>query len=235
MNWTVLVVFAIISGLVLWLGAKFFGKKGLVYVAVLEIVLSLTLNFSNAFIFGVPITGVLIFMLTAMFVIFLFYKKYTLKDVTKLLILMGSALLVIGLSMAVYYMYVANLNSAWVFSLLPVISLIVSFGVAVTVGYLVDTNAKFVKDFTLRNLLSMACAVFSLILVYNLFAFTGVAVFGNILLSLLISFIVATLYMLILIALDKLGLLVKTNELINPIIENKQKSIKKEINLDNDD
>jgi len=235
MNWSVLVVFAIISGLVLWLGAKFFGKRGLVYVAVLEIVLSLTLNFSNAFIFGVPITGVLIFMLTAMFVIFLFYKKYTLKDVTKLLILTGSALLVIGLSMAVCYMYVANLNSVWVVSLLPMIAILVSFGVAVTVGYLVDTNAKFVKDFTLRNLLSMACAVFSLILVYNLFALTGTVSFGNFLLSLLISFIVSAIYMLILIALDKFGLLVKTNELKNSVIESKQKSIKKEINLDNDD
>lgn len=232
MNWTILVVFAIISGLALWLGAKFFGKKGMIYVVALQVALCLTLYSANAGIFGVFVSCILIFMLTTLFVAFLFYKKYTIKDTIKFLVLTGGAVVVIGLTNSIVELYASGLNFAWSFGLLPMLTFLASLGVAIVVGYVVDTQAKFIKDYTLRNFTSLGLAVLSLIIVNNLFALTGVVSFGNFLLSILISFIVAVIYLLVLIALEKLGLLIKKNEVITPVVVSKHKSTKKEITLD---
>lgn len=231
MHWSAFIVFALINGVVLWLGAKFFGKKGLAYVALLEIILSLMLISSSVFIFSVPVSGILIYLMTILFVIFLFYKKYAFKDILKLLFTIGVAILFVGLNQAIYFAYIANLASAWNFALIPMLAILVSISAGVAVGFLVDKYAKFIKDFSLRNFVSLACAILSLILVFNLFTLTGVVSFGNFLLSVLISLLVSVAFMLALLLMEKLGWLIKKPELENKLAK-LQKNLKKEITIE---
>lgn len=230
MHWSALIVFAIISGLTLWLSSKFFGKKGLAYVALLNFIIGYMLVSSSILVFSVPVSGVLIFLMTVLFVVFLFYKKYALKDVMKLLITMGVAVAFIGLIQTISCVYVSTFYFAWNFALFPMLAVLVSVAVAIVVGYLIDKYAKFIKDYSLKNFISLAVATFSLILVFNLFTLTGDVSFGNFLLSWLISLIVSVLFVLGLMLMDKLGLFVEKTEIKK--FDKLQKKVSKEIIVD---
>lgn len=227
MHWSALIVFAIINGLALLVSAKFFGKKGLAYVALLDIIIGFMLVSTNISVFGVPVSGVLMFLMTVLFVVFLFYKKYALKDVIKVLSKMGVAVVFIGLIQTIFLVYSSTFTIAWNVVLLPMLAVLISIAVAVAVGYLIDKYAKFIKDYSLKNFVSLALATFALILVFNLFTLTGTISFGNFLLSLLISLVVSVLFMLGLMLMDKLGWFVERTE-INKL-DKKQKNVTKEI------
>ncbi|MDD3862639.1 MAG: hypothetical protein PHV79_02160, partial [Clostridia bacterium] len=109
----------------------------------------------------------------------------------------------LGLTAMLYYSYsFNNFTFAFNFALAPMLIVLGAFLVAITVGFLIDTKTNFVKDFTFKSFLSLLGAMFAAILIFNIASQAGIFAFGDILLSLLISFLVALLFGIILFFLE---------------------------------
>ncbi|MDD2227482.1 MAG: hypothetical protein PHH71_02760 [Clostridia bacterium] len=205
MNWSILLFSAVSSGLLLWLSAKFFGKIGIYCFAMLQFALSLTIAYSigSANVFGVAVPVALIHLFTAIFIFYIFYKKYAFKEVLKLIVISGCFTVALGLTAMLYYSYsFNNFTFAFNFALAPMLIVLGAFLVAITVGFLIDTKTNFVKDFTFKSFISLLGAMFAAILIFNIASQAGIFAFGDILLSLLISLLVALLFGIILFFLE---------------------------------
>lgn len=217
MNWSVLLFTAIISGIALWLGARYLGKRGLMMVAVLEAAIALTVAYNaSAVLFGVLIPAILIPLFTVIFVIFLFYKKYAFKDVVKLLIITGSALLLVGLTNTLYDIYLLSFGIAWEFAIVPMLIVMASLFGAAVVGYFVDVYSNFIKDTNYRNAFALLCSIIVGCFIFVVFNLVGQVSFGAILLSIVISILVSILFVAALLVLNKMGLFADKNEVKNP-------------------
>lgn len=233
MNWSVLLITAVISGIVLWLGAKFFGKKGFIMVALLEVAVSLTVAYSSgsAILFNVLVPAIIIPLLTILFVIFLFYKKYAFKDVTKLLIITGSALLFVGITNTLYYVYLMSFAFAWDIAMVPMLIVLATLFGAVFTGYLVDIYANFIKDTNYRNIFALLCAILVGSIIFIIFTLVGQVSFGSLLLSIFMSFLVSVLFIAALLILDKVGLFASKDE-VKKIFGNKKNHLSDKIIFD---
>ena len=193
----------------LWIAGKFFGHIGLILFAIVETVLLFFVGQYPIAIFGVHFPLLSVHFVAIIYFTFYFYNQYSEKECVKLLTTLAGALVYIGLTMFVIYSFAMSMSYGWEGALSHLLIWILTFGVTLGVGYVMQRFVKTIKNAEITSLINMATALSAGSVVFIMVTGIGVVGFGTMLLQMLFTIIFSLITLAIIFFFDKFLLFVR--------------------------